>query len=261
MEIIQQKESFKFNEAAGRLMFSYLSVFAKQDGKLYYGKWRERFGKPETLDDLQEIKEVATEDVGPELKTTWSGVHVKTPHLFTLLKPNVDQKIAREVEACEIIRKNPHPNIATYYGITEANGKVSGICFKRYVDNLHLTFNPAHLSKEMFRERGRDLVQGEMKHRLDGLLAGILHLHSLGLVHNDINTSNVKLDEDGNFILIDFDSCRRIGEDLEEESGAGRTFGWHDPDVKTALPKNDLDAFEELRIWLIRSSNKKYTFP
>ncbi|KAK5798649.1 hypothetical protein VI817_004939 [Penicillium citrinum] len=77
MGIIQKNECFKFSEAAGRLMFSYVSVFAKQDGKLYYGKWRERFSTPETLDDLQDIKEVATEDVRPELKTTWSSVYVK----------------------------------------------------------------------------------------------------------------------------------------------------------------------------------------
>ncbi|KAK5798648.1 hypothetical protein VI817_004938 [Penicillium citrinum] len=79
----------------------------------------------------------------------------------------------------------------------------------------------------MFRERRPELVQGEVKDRLDGLRAGILHLHSLGLFHNDINPGNVMLDEDGNFILIDFDSCRHIGEDLKV-SKTGRTYGWHD---------------------------------
>lgn len=164
------------------------------------------------------------------------------------------------MEACEVIRKNPHPNIVTYYGVTKANGKVSGICFKRYVEILDLTFNPRHWNKQMFRERRPELVQGEVKDRLDGLRAGILHLHSLGLFHNDINPGNVMLDEDGNFILIDFDSCRHIGEDLKV-SKTGRTYGWHDPDVKNALPKNDLDAFEELRIWMIGSSDERYIFP
>ena len=56
------------------------------------------------------------------------------------------------------------------------------------------------------------------------------------------------LDEDGTAILIDLDSCRRVGESLGE-TYTKRTHQWHDPRVDIALEKNDLDAWEELKTW------------
>ena len=84
---------------------------------------------------------------------------------------------------------------------------------------------------------------------LEDILTGIQHLHKLGLVHNDINPANIMLDEDGTVILIDFDSCRRVGESFGE-SHTKRTHHWHNPGVDTALEKNDMDAWEELKTWL-----------
>lgn len=81
---------------------------------------------------------------------------------------------------------------------------------------------------------------------LAGIERGIKHLHALGWVHNDINPSNIMLDGD-EAVIIDFGSCRRAGESLD---GAGRTYEWYDERVETALPRNDLDALEEIRIWL-----------
>lgn len=85
---------------------------------------------------------------------------------------------------------------------------------------------------------------------LDGIRAGIQHLHSLGLIHNDINPANVMFDGDGIPVVIDFDSCRGVGEGLRGTE-TKRTHQWHDPRVDVALEKNDLDAWEELRVWLV----------
>ena len=98
-----------------------------------------------------------------------------------------------------------------------------------------------------------------MKESLGGILEGIRHLHSLGLVHNDITPSNIMLDDDGTLVLINFYSCRKVGE-LLRETKTKRTHGWHDPDVKTASEKNDLDAFSELQTWLFRSSVDEFQF-
>lgn len=38
-----------------------------------------------------------------------------------------------------------------------------------------------------------------------------------------------------------------MGENLED---VGRTYEWYDENVKESLPKNDLDAMGEIRIWL-----------
>jgi serine/threonine protein kinase len=108
-------------------------------------------------------------------------------------------------------------------------------------------------NKSAFILSSRPLVCDAMKERLGGILEGIRHLHSLGLVHNDITPSNIMLNDDGTLVLIDFDSCRKVGE-LLCETKAKRTHGWHDQDVKTASEKNDLDAFSELQTWLFGSS-------
>lgn len=89
------------------------------------------------------------------------------------------------------------------------------------------------------------------------ILAAIKHLHSLGMVHNDINPANIMLDEDGTLILIDFDSCRYIGESLGN-TGTKRTR--HDPTVDISLEKNDLDAFEDLQVWLCGSVDEEFIF-
>lgn len=82
---------------------------------------------------------------------------------------------------------------------------------------------------------------------LEGVERGIRHLHSLRVVHNDINPSNIMLDDADVAIIIDFESCRRVGENLE---GVGRTYEWYDEKIQQSLPKNDLDALEEIHIWL-----------
>jgi len=49
---------------------------------------------------------------------------------------------------------------------------------------------------------------------LRGIQEGIQHLHSLGLIHCDINPANIVMDEGDTPVIVDFDSCRRKGEEL-----------------------------------------------
>lgn len=67
------------------------------------------------------------------------------------------------------------------------------------------------------------------------------------------------LEEDGRWVIIDFDSCRHVGEVLRD-TGTKKTYGWHDPDVTVSSEKNDLDAFAELRAWLFGSSADEFLF-
>lgn len=53
--------------------------------------------------------------------------------------------------------------------------------------------------------------------------------------------------EGDNAVIIDFDSCRFYGADV---SSVKSTYQWHDEKVTTARPLNDLDALEEIRLWL-----------
>ncbi|GKZ35724.1 hypothetical protein AbraIFM66950_006476 [Aspergillus brasiliensis] len=259
MEIVQKNEAFK--KIDGKMQYSYVQIFARQDGLLYTGKWTNRYEPPKTLDEIDDLKHIPTEDRGPEVKPTWSAaaVYVKTPSLLAYVMGDLEKQIAREVEACEVLRKHPHPNIATYYGYMETRGRVSGLCFKRYTSSLLEAVNPQRLNKVAFLSSGRARVEGYMKSGLNGLLSAIRHLHSLGLVHNDINPANVMIDEEGKLILIDFDSCRYIGESLKLTE-AKRTHQWHDPSVDVALEKNDLDAFRDLQLWLAGSVDQEFLF-
>ncbi|KAL4934757.1 hypothetical protein BDV06DRAFT_208325 [Aspergillus oleicola] len=257
MEVVQKNEAFK--RIDGKIKFSYVQIFVSQGGMLFTGKWMNRLDSPKTLDDLQEVKQIPTEDRGPEVNTTWSAVYVKTPSLLAYINGNLERQIAREVETCEILRKNPHPNIATYYGYNENHGRVSGLCFKRYTSTLLETVNPQRLGKVAFLSSARELVRENMISGLEGILAAIKHLHALGLVHNDINPANITIDEGGTLILIDFDSCRYIGESLRCTE-TKRTHHWHDPSVDISLEKNDLDAFKDLQTWLAGSADEDFLF-
>jgi serine/threonine protein kinase len=92
---------------------------------------------------------------------------------------------------------------------------------------------------------------------IDSLESAIRHLHSHGLVHNDITPANIMLDANSSWVLIDFDSCRRIGESLD---GVKRTYGWHDPAVTTTTEQNDWDALAELKVWLLGTSINDFIF-
>ncbi|KAL4932585.1 uncharacterized protein BDV17DRAFT_279401 [Aspergillus undulatus] len=128
-----------------------------------------------TLSQLYEVQKAGTENRGPTIERGRSQVYIKIP----------------DVSVCEILRRNPHPNIAAYYGCQETNGR-------------------------------------------------------LGLVHNDINPLNIMFDEDDNTSL--------------RETRAARSPSWYDPAVETAEKKNDLDAFEDLKMWLIGDLEDKFLF-
>jgi serine/threonine protein kinase len=85
------------------------------------------------------------------------------------------------------------------------------------------------------------------------LLDGIRHFHSFGLAQNDVNPSNIMLDDEGRLVLIDFDSCRHVGESILE-TAAKRTPQWHDPAVEDSTEENDSAAFEELKTWVTESA-------
>lgn len=102
---------------------------------------------------------------------------------------------------CEVLRRHPHPNIASrgewssYWSLLQTiQGTSSG--------NL----NPRYLNKNQFLASGREQVDDSLRENYSGIFEGIKHLHPLGLVHNDINPSNTMLDEHGIPMIIDFGS-------------------------------------------------------
>ncbi|KAG5988798.1 hypothetical protein E4U52_006234 [Claviceps spartinae] len=78
---------------------------------------------------------------------------------------------------------------------------------------------------------------------LEGVERGIRHLHSLGIVHNDIKPDNIMCDELDRPVIIDFDSRGREGQKLNKSG----TPGWWIEVTKLASFENDFYGLSKLR--------------
>ncbi|KAK0639796.1 hypothetical protein B0T16DRAFT_463433 [Cercophora newfieldiana] len=131
-----------------------------------------------------------------------------------------------------------HPAVskARYYSHSEVKagdlGSVVNIPVSAYnppvsSERRHLPRLPGGQPAQPLKEEVKINPPGNGDHGYTaaGIESGIEHLHSLGLVNNDINPKNVMLDGD-------------------------RTYKWYDENVQLSVLKNDLDALAEIRAWL-----------
>ncbi|KAL3440048.1 hypothetical protein BJX65DRAFT_300736 [Aspergillus insuetus] len=139
------------------------------------------------------------------------------PSLLAYINGILKSKSLAKLKTCEILHKNPYSNITTYYGYNKTHSQVSGFA--------------------------RDLVREDIISSLTGILAAIKHLHLLGLVHNNINPTNITLDNNGTLVLIDFNNYCYIRKHLRNTK-IKRTHHWHGPYVEIWLKENDFDAFK-----------------
>jgi hypothetical protein len=69
-----------------------------------------------------------------------SNCYVKRPSLLwygdTVASTDVSNLLLNEAQVCEILRANPHPNIAQYLGCVVENDRITGLCFVKYSMNL-----------------------------------------------------------------------------------------------------------------------------
>lgn len=77
-------------------------------------------------------------------------------------------------------------------------------------------------------------------------------MHALGLIHNDLNPSNIMMNGDSP-VIIDFDSCKREGEKLGLKLG---TFGWAMEGVDYATPQNDYFGLSKIREALVEEEER-----
>ncbi|KAG6072847.1 hypothetical protein E4U15_006739 [Claviceps sp. LM218 group G6] len=141
--------------------------------------------------------------------------------------------VSLEIEAYEILRQHPHPNIVEYRGCVVSNGRISGICLAKYKRH---SMRDAPLNKDLF---------------LEGIERGIRHLHSLGVIHNDIKPQNIMLDELDRPVIIDFDSWGRQEQELEMKKGTPE-WSINGSKYEYALCENDMFALSKLREFISR---------
>lgn len=168
------------------------------------------------------------------------STYVKRPSLLyyenTPEKPDYGRQILTEVEACEILKKHPHPNIARYLGCIVKDGRIRGLCFTKYSTTL----------SQMLKDK----TSFDKSYFLRGIEAGVRHMHDLGLVHNDLNPANVMMDGDEP-VIIDFDSCKREGDELGLKAG---TYGWSLEDEECARRENDLYSLSKIQAALMKEN-------
>ncbi|KAG6072451.1 hypothetical protein E4U15_006948 [Claviceps sp. LM218 group G6] len=160
--------------------------------------------------------------------------YIKEPSLLDYdRRPNAEplsNLVLHEIEAYELLRKNPHPNIVDYRGCVVIDGRIKGICLAKY--------------KMTLRERIDESTDFDKDHCLEGIERGVRHLHSLGIVHNDINPRNIMFDELDRPIIIDFDSWQREGQKFYYKAG---TPDWCIEETEYARVENDFYGLSKLR--------------
>ncbi|RSM10046.1 hypothetical protein CEP52_003762 [Fusarium oligoseptatum] len=231
MQILQRNETFK--RIDNRNQFHRVKFTIKQDGNYYIGYLKARRETPSDLSQLQDVQQ--------------------KPAIDDFANPKLESQIEHEIQVWEMIKQHPHPALAVYHGCVESEGRASGLVFARYEETLSQRVNPGRLCKRNFIASGRPLVQPWMRRWLESIESALLHLHSLGLVHNDITPANIMLSNKNEAIIIDCDSTCQIGESLVDKK---RTYGWADRDVTHAAPSNDLKSLGELETWLFGSANE-----
>ncbi|CAJ0553252.1 Ff.00g117640.m01.CDS01 [Fusarium sp. VM40] len=167
----------------------------------------------------------------------WEYCYIKRSSLLDYEADEENNKkfkelVLAEANTCEILRENPHRNIAKYWGCEVVDGTIRGLCFGRYTVTL-----------------GNRLDTGvplDTRACLQGIRAGVAHLHSLGLAHNDINPYNIMMDPSDNPVIIDFDSCTREGEGLLKFG----TPDWFPEGARIGSRQNDFYALRKMDEYL-----------
>lgn len=257
-----------FTEIEGEWGYRYTIVLYRVGKAFYRGlsHVRYRSAKDVSFEDLYESTLIPPAHLHPSFPQHFTKApepipqhyHLKQPALI-LYEPSCPSGLSdlmlQEATTWETLRRFPHPNIVKYHGCQVQDNRITGLCFAKHHDTLLSRVNPGHSGKRHFDASKRPLK--DVESFLEGVEKGLKHLHSLGLVHNDLHPANIMFatEEDETPIIIDFGSCRAIGHSMEN---VGRTAEWHDPAVSTSVPSNDTDALYEIAEWLSLKENKSY---
>jgi serine/threonine protein kinase len=170
-----------------------------------------------TVEDLNRLlQRIPDEKIYPRRTSSISTISdtdrqnyfIKRPKLLCLDNDEETKllpQILLEAEVLEFLKPHHHPNLIRFHGCTVNRGRFTGIALDK-----HKVILQNHYKKVIC---DLDIVAC-----MDGIRAGVRHLHSLGLAHNDLNPMNIALDGDDQPIILDFGSCKRFGEQLISEA-------------------------------------------
>lgn len=245
MEIHQRGQAY--SEKDGCLEFDFTKLILRSEIQEYfYAITKDRIGQHSTVDlSRLELTPIPIEEICPRFsehfteapKSSTFELYIKKANLLDYgdspASDRISDQVLHEVKICEILRANPHSNMAAYMGCVVTAGRIRGLCFKKYLMTL--------------AERKRAKKPLDTAAFLQGINSGIRHLHALGLVHNDINPTNIMFDEDDHPIIIDFDTCYYHNQKLGPKAG---TFGWSEGSQEVARYENDLSGVSRLQEYI-----------
>lgn len=255
MEMYEHSEAFV--EEEGDLVFDHTKIILKKtEDDFYYARVPYRLQRLPDIDfGTLHLTQIPVDNIWPKFdkKLTQApepvpeNSYVKQQSLLsygdTDASLRLDEQIRSEAEICEILKKHPHPNIAEYRGCIVRGGRIRGLCFAKY---------PLSLSQQV-----RGNIPLDVDFCLQEIKKGVAHMHRLGLIHNDLNSTNIMMNGDSP-VLIDFDSCKQVGKKLGLKAG---TTGWARPGVTMAEPENDDWGVAKLEEWLRQASMDQQRLP
>ena len=242
MKVLQCAQAYREDE--DELIFDHYLIILSQDTDLFIARSHskvtvdqdiEALDCPLTLVPKANLYPPYTNDLMLAPDPLPNDTFLKTPSLFKLdeTDPMLCDIVLHEARICELLSRHPHPNIARYLGCVQDSGLglITSLCFVRYQETLF----------DRLQDQDRPL---DLYSCLQGVKDGLDHLHHLGLNHNDINPSNIMLDQDDVPVIIDFDCCQREG---EPSFGVGTT-GWTDGS-NTGLSERKNDEFALMQLY------------
>lgn len=141
--------------------------------------------------------------------------------------------LLEEAQVLQFFQQHPHPNLIKFHGCTINRGRMTGIALDK--DGIVLQYRHRDVPCPLDIDACMHKIREEVK-----------HIHSLRFAHNDLNPTNMLLDNNDNPVIIDFGSCKRVGEELI----SGGTYGWIDEDYSTSAQSYDESALDKINKWL-----------
>ncbi|KAJ8601672.1 hypothetical protein CTAYLR_007450 [Chrysophaeum taylorii] len=151
-----------------------------------------------------------------EDKTTPEVVAMKQLR-FDFDKEGFPLEALREITLLSSLR---HPNIVSMHAVAFGDGEAP--------DEWYLVMEPAghELTTLVKGARRRPFTEAQVKHLMVQLLRALAALHSVWVMHRDLKTPNVLVDDHGNLRLCDFGLARRVacGPELFEFDARGESI-------------------------------------
>lgn len=257
-------EFFHRNDAGelvlDRTTFTYIS---RRDGVVYYSHLPIPKKKISLEQAKESLRKIPNNEIYPAVphdmpvlcrtlsdsnssSTASINFHIKGPKLsdYSNLAGTgiIADRFLHEARICQQIYINPHPNLASFHGcIVNHTDRITALALTRYPMSL------------LDRLERRDMESLDHRTTVLAIQAGLEHLHSLGIAHNDINPSNLMVDESDSAVIIDYGSCMYIGNDLFELG----TPGWNDGFTEVSSIQNDEIGLKMVATWLKSNAHRK----